>query len=259
MDEVQLSVNPPSALITLNRPEVRNALSPGMVAHFHHFLDQLEKRDDVAAVILTGEGKAFCGGADLGVLQQMATQPVERVRQDSGELMRLYSRIYQFPKPVIAAVNGPAAGGGCGLVSVSDIVIAVKGATFAYPEVKVGFVPALAAVFLVRICGDKKARELLLTGRAFPVEEAREIGLVNTIVDPALLLETAQESAEAMARNSPVAMSLTKELVRDVDGLSLQEALDAALQLNALVRTSEDFKEGVSSFLEKRTPQWSKK
>ena len=259
MNEIQLSVDPPSALITLNRPEVRNALSPEMVAHFHRVLDQLEKRDDIAAVIVTGEGKAFCGGADLGALQQMATQPVEKVRQDSGELMRLFSRIHQFPKPVIAAVNGPAVGGGCGLVSVSDIVIAVKGATFAYPEVKVGFVPALVAVFLVRICGDKKARELLLTGRAFPAEEARDIGLVNSIVDPASLLETARESVEAMAQNSPVAMSLTKELIGDVHGLSLQEALDAALQLNTLVRTSEDFKEGVSSFLEKRTPQWSKK
>ncbi len=114
-------------------------------------------------------------------------------------------------------------------------------------------------MLLVRICGDRKARELLLTGCAFPVEEAREIGLVNSIVDPASLLERAHESVEAMARNSPVAMSLTKELITDVHPMSLQEVLDTALQLNALVRTSEDFKEGVSSFLEKRAPQWSKK
>ena len=145
------------------------------------------------------------------------------------------------------------------MVSVCDIVIAVEGVTFAYPETKVGFIPALVAVFLVRICGEKRAGELLLTGRSFPVEEAREIGLVNTIVDAASLLEKARESVKAIAQNRPVAMSLTKELIRGVHGLSLQEALDAALQLNALVRTSEDFKEGVSSFLEKRQPQWRRK
>lgn len=259
MDEIQLSFDPPSALITLNRPEVRNALTPQMVEGFHQALDRLEKRDDIAAVIVTGEGKAFCGGADLRVLQQMATQSVEEVRQDSRGLMKLFARIYEFPKPVIAAVNGPAAGGGCGLVSVCDIVMAVEGATFAYPETKVGFIPALVAVFLVRICGEKRAGELLLTGRAFPVEEAQEIGLVNTIVDAPSLLKKARESVKAIAQNSPVAMSFTKELIRDVHGLSLQEALDAALQLNALVRTSEDFKEGVSSFLEKRQPQWRRK
>jgi methylglutaconyl-CoA hydratase len=259
MDEIQLILEPPSALITLNRPQVRNALTPQMVEGFHQALDRLEKHDDIAAVIVTGEGKAFCGGADLRVLQQMETQSVEEVRQDSRGLMKLLARIYEFPKPVIAAVNGPAAGGGCGLVSVCDIVLAVKGATFSYPEIKVGFIPALVAVFLVRICGEKRAGELLLTGRAFSVEEAQEIGLVNTIVEADSLLEKARESVKAIARSSPVAMSLTKELIRDVSGLSLHEALVAALQLNALVRTSEDFKEGVSSFLEKREPQWRRK
>ena len=259
MDEIQLSFDPPSAVIRLNRPEVRNALSPDMVKLFHQALDQLEERDDIAAVVVTGEGKAFCGGADLRVLQEMATQSVEEVRRDSRALMQLFSRIYEFPKPVIAAVNGPAAGGGCGLVSVCDIVLAVEGTTFAYSETKVGFIPALVAVFLVRICGEKRARELLLTARTFPVEEAQEIGLVNAIVDPASLLDQARESVKTIAQNSPVAMSLTKELIRDVYGLSLQEALDAALQLNVLVRTSDDFKEGVTSFLEKRPPQWRRK
>lgn len=256
MDEIQLSFDPPSVVITLNRPEVRNALSPPMIELFHQALDQLEERDDIAAVIITGAGEAFCGGLDLRVPEEMATGSVEEVRQDSAELMKLFSRIYQFPKPVIAAVNGPAAGGGCGLVGVCDIVIAVEGATFAYPETRVGFIPALAAVFLVRICGEKRARELLLTGRAFPVEEGREIGLVNTIVDPPSLLGKVREAVEAIARNNPVAMSLTKELIGDLQGLSLQEALNTALQLNALVRPSEDFKEGVSSFLEKRKPRW---
>jgi len=259
MDEIQLEFDPPSAVITLNRPEVRNALSPSMIELFQQALNQLEEREDIAAVIITGAGKAFCGGLDLRVLGEMTTRSVEEVRQDSAALMKLFSRIYQFPKPVISAVNGPAAGGGCGLVSVCDIVIAVEGATFTYPETRLGFIPALVAVFLIRICGEKRARELLLTGRTFPVEEGREIGLVNTIVDPPSLLGKAREAVELIARNSPVAMSLTKGLIGDLHGLSLQEALNTALQLNALVRTSEDFKEGVSSFLEKKQPRWRQK
>ncbi|MDA2934123.1 enoyl-CoA hydratase-related protein [Acidobacteria bacterium AH-259-D05] len=255
-DEVKLSFNPPSALITLNRPQVRNALSPDMLASFHRALDQVEQRDNVAAVIVTGEGTAFCGGADVRVLREMVTQSAEEARQDSAEMMKFFRRIYEFPKPVIAAVNGPAFAGGCGLVSVCDIVVAVKEATFAYTEAKVGFIPALVAVFLVRICGEKKARELLLTGRVFSAEEAKELGLVNTIVEEESLLKKAHELAEAVSRNSPVALTLTKELIADVHGSSLNEALSAALQLNALVRTTEDFKEGMASFLEKRQPKW---
>ncbi|MEE8350025.1 MAG: enoyl-CoA hydratase-related protein [Acidobacteriota bacterium] len=258
-EDIQLSFDPPSALITLNRPEVRNALTPEMVELFHQALDRAGERDDIAAVIVTGEGKAFCSGVDLRVLQKMSTRCVEEVRQDSRALMKLLTRIYDFPKPVIAAVNGPARGGGCGLISVCDIVIAVEGANFAYSETRVGFIPALVAVFFLRVCGEKRARELLLTGRVFPVEEAREIGLVNSIVDTVVLLKRAKESVESIAQNSPTAMSLTKDLIRDVHGLSLQEALDTALQLNVLVQTSEDFQEGLSSFLEKRTPQWRRK
>ena len=259
MDEIKLSFDPPSALITLNRPQVRNALSPDLVKGFHRALDQVEQRDDVAAVIVTGEGKAFCGGADLRILQEMVTQSAEEVRQDSGELMKFFSRIYEFPRPVIAAVNGPAFGGGCGLASVCDIVVAVKEATFAYTEAKVGFIPALVAVFLVRICGEKKARELLFTGRVFSAEEAQKIGLVNTIVARESLLGRAHEFAEAISQNSPIAVKLTKELIADVYGASLKEALTAALQLNALVRTTEDFQEGVASFLEKRQAKWKQR
>jgi len=252
MDQVKLDFAPPSACITLNRPQVRNALSPELVTHFHTALDQVQERDDVAAVIVTGEGTAFCGGADLKVLREIAAQSVEQARQDSKNLMNFFRRIYEFPKPVIAAVNGPAMGGGCGLASVCDIVLAAEDAVFGYPEVRVGFVPALVAVFLVRICGEKKARELLLTGRVFSAQEAQEIGLVNHVVARESLLEKAREIAREIAQNSPTAVRLTKELMKDLPGLSLEKGLIAALQLNTLIRTTEDFKEGISSFLEKR-------
>lgn len=259
MDQVKLDFDPPSACITLNRPQVRNALSPELVAHFHTALDQVQERDDVAALIITGEGTAFCGGADLKVLREIAAQSVEQARQDSQNLMNFFRRVYEFPKPVIAAVNGPAMAGGCGLASVCDIVLAAEDAVFGYPEVRVGFVPALVAVFLVRICGEKKARELLLTGRLFSAQEAQEMGLVNHVVAKESLLEKAQELAREIAPNSPIAMRLTKELMKDLPGLSLEKGLIAALQLNTLIRTTEDFKEGVSSFLEKRRAQWKRR
>ncbi|MCH6569134.1 MAG: enoyl-CoA hydratase/isomerase family protein [Acidobacteria bacterium] len=259
MDQVKLDFDPPSACITLNRPQVRNALSPELVTHFHTALDQVQERDDVAALIITGEGTAFCGGADLKVLREIAAQSVEQARQDSQNLMNFFRRIYEFPKPVIAAVNGPAMAGGCGLASVCDIVLAAEDAVFGYPEVRVGFVPALVAVFLVRICGEKKARELLLTGRLFSAQEAQEMGLVNHVVAKESLLEKAQELAREIAPNSPTAVRLTKELMKDLPGLSLEKGLIAALQLNTLIRTTEDFKEGVSSFLEKRRAQWKRR
>lgn len=259
MDQVKLDFDPPSACITLNRPQVRNALSPELVAHFHTALDQVQERDDVAALIITGEGTAFCAGADLKVLREIAAQSVEQARQDSQDLMNFFRRVYEFPKPVIAAVNGPAMAGGCGLASVCDIVLAAEDAVFGYPEVRVGFVPALVAVFLVRICGEKKARELLLTGRLFSAQEAQEMGLVNHVVAKESLLEKAQELAREIAPNSPTAVRLTKELMKDLPGLSLEKGLIAALQLNTLIRTTEDFKEGVSSFLEKRRAQWKRR
>ncbi len=259
MDQVKLDFDPPAVLITLNRPQVRNALSPDLVTEFHTALDRVEARDDVAALIVTGEGKAFCGGADLTVLREMTAQSVEEARQDSQGMMNLFRRIYEFPKPVIAAVNGPAMAGGCGLASVCDIVLAAEDAVFGYPEVRVGFVPALAAVFLVRICGEKKARELLLTGRVFSAQEAQEMGLANHVVAKDSLLEKARELAREISQNSPTAVRLTKELMKDLQGLSLDKGLMAALHLNTLVRTTEDFKEGVSSFLEKRRAKWKRR
>jgi methylglutaconyl-CoA hydratase len=259
MEKIKLSVDPPAATITLNRPEVRNALSPDLVESFSSALEEVRRRHDVAAVIVTGQGKAFCAGADLDVLREMTNQSAEEARQDSLGLMNLYRGIYEFPKPVIAAVNGPAIAGGCGLASVCDLVLSVEDAIFGYSEAKIGFIPALVSVFLVRICGEKKARELLLTGRTFSAAEAKEIGLVNHIVPAKLLLAKARELVETISKNSPIALTLTKELIRDLHGLNLNQGLEAALQLNTLIRTTEDFKEGVSSFFERREPEWKRR
>lgn len=256
MDNVQLEIEPPAALITLNRPEVRNAISPAMLTAFHKVLDRVEDHQEVAVVIVTGAGKAFCSGADLSVLQEMTGATVEEMRRDSARLMRLYRRLYEFPRPVIAAVNGAAFGGGCGLATVCDITVSSREAWFAYSECRVGFVPALVAVFLARISGEKAVRELLLTARSFSADEAREYGLVNYVVEPEELLPKARELANMISRNSPTSLRLTKQLVADLYGLNLEAGLAMALQLNTLVRNSEDFQEGISSFLEKRVPEW---
>lgn len=256
MDQVKLDFEPPAACITLNRPQVRNALSPDLVTQFHAALDRVEAENDVAALIVTGEGKAFCGGADLKILQEMTAHSAEQARQDSEGLMNFFHRIYDFPKPVIAAVNGPAMAGGCGLASACDIVLAAEDAVFGYPEVRVGFIPALVAVFLVRICGEKKALELLLTGRVFSAQEAQDMGLVNHVVSQKSLLAKARELAAEISQGSPTAVRSTKELVKDLQGMNLEKGLTAALHLNALIRTTEDFREGISSFLEKRRPKW---
>ena len=217
---IKLTFDPPAALITLNRPKVRNSLSPMLIDEFERALDRIERSDDLAAVIVTGAGSAFCAGGDLHRLEKMVSEPVEVCRQDSLRMMNFFRRVYQFPKPVIAAVNGPAMGGGCGLVSVSDIVLAAEEASFGYPEVKLGFIPALVSVFLLAVCGEKKARELLLTGRTLPAHEAREIGLVNHVVPRKALLSRAREMVLTFSRNSPTSLALTKELVGSVGRLS---------------------------------------
>ncbi len=256
MNEIKLSFDPPVALITLNRPEVRNALCPSLVESFQVALEKVAGRQDVAALIVTGQGKAFCAGADLKVLWELASQSAEKAREDSRRLMSLYQGVYEFPKPVIAAVNGPAIAGGCGLTTVCDIVVSAEDATFGYPEARVGFIPALVSVFLERACGGKRARELLLTGRILSAREAKEIGLVNYVVPREGLLTKAHQLVQEISKNSPIAVSLTKELMRDLHGLDLKRGLEVALHLNSLIRTTEDFKEGVSSFLEKRKPEW---
>jgi methylglutaconyl-CoA hydratase len=258
MDEIRLEMDPPSALIVLNRPHVRNALSPGLFEAFSRALEEIKPRSDIAGVIVTGEGTAFSAGADLNILKDVTALSTEESRQDSLQFMNFFRRLSTFPKPVIAAVNGPAIGGGCGLATACDIVLAVQEAVFAYTEVKVGFVPALVSFFLLRTCGDKKARELLLTARPFTALEAREFGLVNEIVAADQLLPKARELIRLIAGNSPTAVGLAKGLIRDLQALSLDQALASAVHLNALVRNTDDFKEGITSFLEKRSPVWKK-
>ena len=184
MKFLQLELAPPSAVITLNRPKVRNALSAPLIEAFQQRLSEIEREKEISSVILTGSGTSFCAGADLAELDRMTSLSAEEARLDTLVLADLLRRLYQFPKPVIAAVNGPALAGGCGLASVCDFVLASEASSFGFPEVKVGFIPALVSVFLLQQVGERRARELLLSGKILSAGEAQDIGLVNEVVSP---------------------------------------------------------------------------
>ncbi len=255
-DPVLLELRPPVALLTLNRPEVRNALSPALLERLSDRLSELEANPAVRAVVLTGAGSAFCAGADLENLRALSTVSAETNQQDSSRLAALLERLYRFPKPVIAAVNGAAVAGGAGLATACDLVVASEEARLGYTEVKLGFVAAIVSVFLLRSVGEKHARELLLTGKLISSQEAYRIGLVNEVVPAAKTVERALGLALEVAQNSASALASTKELLAVLPGMGLSEAIQHAVLVNAWTRGTSDLREGVSAFLEKREPNW---
>jgi methylglutaconyl-CoA hydratase len=244
------------ATITLNVPEKRNAISSQMVAELLDAFQQTEK-GPARVVILTAQGKAFCAGMDLGELQELARETQEKNVEDARRLSKMLYRLHSFPKPVIAAVNGPAIAGGCMLATLADFTVAVPEAKFGYPEVKLGFMPALVVVFLRRQVADRAARELLLTGRIIGAAEAYRIGLVTEIVPPEKLMDRTHEIAKELLAASPTSIARTKKFLLGFDDAALQAELELAIEANADIRSTPDFKEGIASFLEKRSPKWT--
>ncbi|MCL6480795.1 MAG: enoyl-CoA hydratase/isomerase family protein [Firmicutes bacterium] len=243
------------ATITLNRPEKRNAISAEMLEELPAALAELE-RSAVRVVLLTGAGKAFCAGMDLEMLRAIATQSPEAHLADSQRMARLFLTLYEFPRPTIAAVNGPAIAGGCGLATLCDFVLAVPEAQFGYTEVRIGFLPAIVSVFLRRQVGERVARDLLLTGRLLEAAEALRLGLINELVPAERLGDRARELASSLLVNSPTSVERTKALLRDLARKSLERELALAIRENAAIRTTPDFREGITAFLEKRKPVW---
>jgi len=244
------------AWVILNRPEKRNALNPELITELDQKLASYEEGTEPSAIILTGEGKAFCSGLDLEELRQMCQRSYAESLQDARKYAQLLRRIYLHPKPIIAAVNGPAIAGGCGLASVCDLTIATSAAQFGYTEARIGFVPVVVSYFLVRIMGEKNVRDLLLTARLVGADEARGMGLVNEIVESAELRPRAREVARQLCNNSPHSLKTTKLLLAKLCAPDLDEALDYACELNARSRSVPDCLEGVTAFLERRAPKW---
>jgi methylglutaconyl-CoA hydratase len=250
-----LAVEGDLATITLNRPEKRNAISTAMIDELLAALGEAEA-SAARVAILTGAGKAFCSGMDLDGLAALARQTPEQNLEDSRRMARMFRRIWSFPKPLIAAVNGPAIAGGCGIATLCDFTLAVPDAKFGYTEVRIGFVPAIVSVFLTRQIGEKRARDLLLTGRILDAAEAHAMGLVTEIVPADRLLDRARELAATLLANSPTSLLRTKHLLSSFVAGQVDACLERAIAENAAIRSTEDFREGLASFLEKRKPNW---
>ncbi len=245
------------ATITLSRPEKRNAISPAMIDELLATLEEMEA-SSTRVVILTGAEKAFCAGMDLESLSALAAYSPQQNLEDSRRMARLFRSLYFFPKPLIAAVNGPAIAGGTGIATMCDFTLAVPEAKFGYTEVKIGFIPALVSIFLRRQVGEKRARDLLLTGRIFDATEAQALGLVNEIVPAEKLMARAHELAASLVAASPTSLIRTKLLLRRCAEVELDCEIELAVQENAAIRSTADFKEGLAAFLEKRPPKWSR-
>jgi methylglutaconyl-CoA hydratase len=241
--------------LTLNRPEKRNALSPELIEELTGALHDAAECS-CGVVILTGAGAAFCSGLDLDHLATISARTPEENRRDSENVARVLRALYDFPKPVIAAVNGPAIAGGMGLATIPDFTLAVPEAKFGYTEVRIGFVPAIVASFLLRQVGEKHTRDLLLTGRLIKAQEALALGLVTQIVSEDQLMCTAKALAQSLLQNSPQAMQCVKKLLAKHASRRLDEELADAVAANAQQRSTEDFKEGVQAFLHKRRADW---
>jgi methylglutaconyl-CoA hydratase len=257
-NSLNLEVSGEIATITLDRPDKRNAISAEMIADLNHALGDVES-STARILILTGAGKAFCSGMDLEALKALATQsPMEHL-EDSRRMARVVRRLWSFPKPTIAAVNGAAIAAGCGLATLCDFTLSVPEAKFGYPEVRIGFIPAIVSVFLTHQVGEKHARDLLLTGRIIDAAEAHRLGLVTQIIPAEELMAASQALAATLLECSPTSLLKTKKLLCDFATPEIDRELELAIAEGVQIRSTADFREGLASFLEKRKPQWSGK
>ncbi len=243
--------------LTLNRPDKRNALSAALVGALAEALAEAAEDDTVRVVVLTGAGKVFSAGADLAALEALQTaSPIDNLA-DSQALADLFEAIYRHPKPVVAKVNGHAIAGGCGLAAVCDIALVSDRAKLGFTEVRIGFVPAIVSVFVLRKLGEAAARDLMLRGHLISADEAVAAGLVTRAIGSDDLDAATDALAQELAtETSATAIALTKRLLADVPGMGLREALDHAVQLNALARGTDDCKAGIAAFLSKTDPPW---
>jgi methylglutaconyl-CoA hydratase len=255
---IQLALEGKLATLTLNRPDKRNAISFELIDDLLRALDEVAKSDTII-LILTGAGKAFCSGMDLDDLKALTGRTPEQNLQDSKTMVQLFRSLYEFPKVTIAAVNGAAIAGGTGLALLCDFTLASPDAKFGYTEVRIGFVPAIVSTFLLRQVGEKHARDLLLTGRLFDAAEAARMGLINEIVPGEQLMARARQLASVLLENSSASLFATKKLLTDHARTEIDAQIEEAVRSNAAIRLTADFREGITSFLEKRKPVWTGK
>ena len=238
-------------IIELNRPEKRNALNDELIAALKDALREADADESLRAIVLRGAGKDFCSGADLAAIQKIADATYEENVEDARQLAEVFELIRKVRVPVIAAVHGRALAGGCGLAFACDLVVAARSARFGFPEVKIGFVPAMVAAILRRNLGEKKSFDLLTRGFEFSAEEANAAGLVNGIFDDEAFDVAAIDYASLYTKLSGSAVAMTKRLLYDIDADDLSTAIAKGVEANARARMTDDCKKGIAKFLEK--------
>ena len=257
---IKVQLGESMAWINLDRPEVRNALNDAMISELTEAFDWLNSRDDIRVIILKGNGKAFCAGADLDYMKAMAGFSYNQNLADAQNLSKLFQTIYFCNKAVIVDVHGACIGGANGIIAAADIVIAEKETKFAFSEVRLGITPATISPFVVQKIGNTAAKELMLTGRRFTADEAKDFRLVNVVVSEAEMIDTERQYIEHFLHASPDAIAECKNLLRMVSGtddrfspIFMQTSVAIANQ-----RISKAGQEGMAAFFEKRNPEWDK-
>ncbi|TCC98180.1 enoyl-CoA hydratase/isomerase family protein [Pedobacter psychroterrae] len=254
---VLYSVHQRIATISINRPEKRNALNAELVTLLTEQLITASEDDEVKVIVLKACGAVFSAGADLEYLQQLQQNTYEENLADSENLKRLFTTIYYLPKIVIAQVEGHAIAGGCGLATVCDIIFAVPEASFGYTEVKLGFVPAIVSCFLLRKTSETVAKKILLTGELFSAQEALNYGLITFVTNKEDIdLKVNEFALNLCTETSSNSLMVTKQLIGQTTHLLLEKSLSLAVQINARVRDSEDFRKGVGAFINKEKIKW---
>ena len=239
------------ARITLNRPDKRNALNDALIAGMKASLREADRDERVRVVVISGAGKDFCSGADLSALQKIAEASVTENQDDARSLMELFLIIRGIGLPVVASVQGRALAGGCGLATACDLVLASSSARFGYPEVRIGFVPAMVLAILRRNVSEKNAFQLITRGDQISASEAKRIGLVNEVFSEDTFVADVDKYLEGFSGTSKSAVALTKKLLYQIDGLDLDAALEAGVDVNVIARMTDDCKQGIAKFLKK--------
>ena len=239
------------ALVTLNRPEKRNALNDELIAALKVALREADASEGVRAVVIMGAGADFCSGADLSALQKISESSITENLDDAGQLMELFALMRRVRVPVVAAVRGRALAGGCGLATACDVVLASSSARFGYPEVKIGFVPAMVMAILRRNVSEKRAFELVTRGGELSAAEAADYGLVNHVFDDDAFETEVERYVAGFEKVSRTAVALTKRLLYHMDGMTFDAALQSGVDVNTIARMTEDCQRGVARFLKR--------
>jgi len=245
--------------IYFNRPQVHSAFNATMIAELDEALARANQDKSLRVIVLSGQGKSFCAGADLNWMKEIIHYSFQQNLEESLQLAEVLYKLYDLPKPTVAMVNGTAIGGGTGFISACDIAVASEGAKFGLSEVKIGLVPAAISPYVIRRIGEAKAREYFLTGKRISAVKAREIGLINEVVPKDNLREKVNEIIKLLLSSGPEALASCKLLIQKVPQMSFEEAKNFTAQMIAQLRVSPEGQEGMSAFLEKRKPRWVKK